>query len=70
MEKVCGYNNLLYLCGLKHCIMKRFIKAVIIGYVTLWLFDTGKAWWENRNRPTFNQPDEDDYSLSYSPRKK
>jgi hypothetical protein len=50
--------------------MKRFIKAVIIGYITLWLFDTGKEWWENRNRPTFNQPDEDDYSLSYSPRKK
>jgi hypothetical protein len=36
--------------------MKKFIKAVIIGYVTLWLYDEGKEWWNNRNKPTNLNP--------------
>ena len=40
--------------------MKRFIKAVIIGYVTLWLFDTGKEWLNNRSRGSIQSGDDDE----------
>jgi len=33
-----------YICGLNNYPMKRFIKAIIIGYSVIWLTDNFKGW--------------------------
>lgn len=43
---------LLSLSSKTFILMKKFIKAVIVGYVTLWLYDEGKEWLANRNKPS------------------
>ena len=55
---------LLSLSSKTFILMKKFIKAVIVGYVTLWLYDEGKEWLANRNRPS--RVIEDEKPLRYT----